>query len=167
MKEAGGVLMLLGVVLALLAFFMDTTVTTFGSYVADSYVGGGSTYNLGLLQRQMMIFQGGLAAFVAGAFLFGIAWRDEVQTESRSRTPYSQGHWTDHQENETDEERDERVASVRRTDRIALLVIAIVVAVFAAIVWLSQPSSSPATMNVDENLMNVDANLTATNLNAQ
>ena len=164
MKEAGIILMLTGVAAALFAFAMDATVTSTGTYIAGTYLGGGSTYNLGLLQKQMMIFQGGLAVFLAGAVLFSGAARGSVaDAQPRSgEIPPQQGHGVNLRETETEEQRDERVARDRRADKIALAIVGIGVVILVLVIWLSSPSSTPSSaLNLDENLTTTDMNAVA------
>lgn len=67
MKTAGFCLLVVGVVAALVSFFLPTTVESYSTYS----IGGGGTLNLGLLQNQMMVLQVGLAGFIGGAVLMG------------------------------------------------------------------------------------------------
>jgi hypothetical protein len=159
--------MIIGVLAALFAFTTDTTVTSTGTFIGGSYVGGGSTYNLGLLQFQMMVLHTGLAGFVAGAVLYGTGELADANAESRP-TPLR---WTDIQPDETEEERDERVERIRRRGRITLIgAAAFIAALIAFALWLANSDSTPSpTMNIDENLttadMNVDENLTTSDMN--
>ena len=114
--------MVIGVVMTVVAFGMDTTVTSTGTFIAGTFVGGGSTHNLGLLQQQMMVLQTGLAAFLAGAFLFGIA---PAAPQTNAPPPRR---WDDVRDDETEEERDERVTRIRRRERIGWAVIGLFVA---------------------------------------
>jgi hypothetical protein len=159
MKSAGTLLMSIGVVVALFAFMMDTTVSSSGTFIAGSYIGGSSTYNLGLLQQQMMVFQSGLAAFVAGAFLYGSAARGAHYSESPSPgIPASSG-WRRVREDETEEEREERLTRVRRTHiAIACVLAAVILALIVLASWSTTSSDTPNYMNVDENLLASDMN---------
>ena len=171
MKQAGSLLMLAGIVTALFAFMMDTTVSSSGTLIAGSYIGGGSSYNLGLLQQQMMIFQGGLAAFLAGAFLYGAAERG-ASSERLPNGISPQRRWTDVREDETEEERDDRVGRVRRRELITLGAIVIGLLMLAVVLSWSASSPSSGGTNVDENLTTTDMNTldenpTTTDMNAQ
>jgi hypothetical protein len=68
MKAAGGSLLVLGIILLLVALGMETSVST---YVPSTSIYSPSipesVNNIGLLQKQMMTFQAGLAAILAGA----------------------------------------------------------------------------------------------------
>ena len=159
--------MMLGSLVVLFAFNMETTVYSSGTFVAGSYVGGGSTYNLGLLQQQMMIFQSGLAAFVAGSFFFGGARQG---TESLAAAGEKRRH--DARNEETDEERYDRLEGVRRLHKIiAGVLVALIAAVVLFIQLAADPLDSEGYLNVDDNLaapdiMNVDENLTTDDINA-
>ena len=144
--------MLLGAGLALFGFAMDTSVHSVGTYIG-SYIGGGDTYNLGLLQRQMMVFQAGLALFVAGA-IFGSG---ERATNPATTAP-------EQEEPETDEERDAREALDRRRLLITFAVLG--AAAIAALLLLLSDSgtSSYGPMNVDESLTTTDLNVLDENL---
>lgn len=129
MRTAGGLLMALGVLVVLFAFAMDTTVYSSGTLIGGTYVGGGSTHNLGLLQQQMMVLHTGLAGFLAGAFLTGGAAANEGEGVRPLRRQ-----WDDLREGETEEERDERVAGVERINQIfaGVAIAMILVALFLA-----------------------------------
>lgn len=67
MKNVGGSLLALGIVLLLVALGMETSVSTYmppTSIYAPSLPS--SVNNIGLLQKQMMAFQAGLAAILSG-----------------------------------------------------------------------------------------------------
>jgi hypothetical protein len=69
MKTGGIALLVLGTLLAIGALFMSTSVATetpTGLYGGTRF---SEVYNLGLLQRQMMLFAAGLAVAVAGVVL--------------------------------------------------------------------------------------------------
>ena len=109
-----------GLLMAFGAFNMDTSVSSFD---------GNSVNNLGLLQRQMMVLQTGLASFIAGSVLFGAA-AITIPSQAVSAP-------TGVRVNESEEDREERLSGVRRLNRIiggvvlaifALLMIAAVVA---------------------------------------
>lgn len=71
MRTVGALMMALAVMMTLFAFMTDTTVYSSGTLIGGVSVGGGSSHNLGLLQKQMMILHTGLAIFIAGTFLYG------------------------------------------------------------------------------------------------
>lgn len=67
MKEAGTLLLVVGAILLLVSLSMDTSVSTYipaTSIYSPSMPS--SVENVGLLQKQMMAFQAGLAAVIAG-----------------------------------------------------------------------------------------------------
>lgn len=66
MREMGWVLIVLGVALLIGAIAFDTTVETY-SPLSTELEGG--TYNIGLMQIQMMIWEAGLAAVLGGVVL--------------------------------------------------------------------------------------------------
>ena len=108
--------MILGAILVAFAFGMDTTVYSPSSSIGMEYIPGSRTHNLGLLQNQMMLLQTGLAAFVSGTFLFG----------SGAGHVLSNGPAVgirDRRENETDEERESRIAGVRLINKIMIGVV--------------------------------------------
>jgi hypothetical protein len=150
MKTVGSLLIIVGIAAVWFAFVMDTTVSSPGTYIAESYVGGGSTYNLGLLQQQMMVFQSGLASFIAGAVLFGAGSLEEA-SDSRKLKGDLPGarEWT---------ERDKLV------HRIILGAGVVFVIVVVALIAMQKPSSSGTSMNVAENLTTNDMNATEENL---
>ena len=116
-RNVGVILMVLGALAALMAFNMETTVYSSGTYIGGEIVGGGSTHNLGLLQKQMMVLHTALAAFVAGAFLFGSAAHlagDNIVSRERTFR-------------ETDDERDVRIAKDAEDEekRSRLVVVAV------------------------------------------
>lgn len=85
MRNLSVALIVLGLMLLVWAFQIDTTVYSSGTYIGGEIVGGGSTYNLGLLQRQMMFFQTALAMVISGVVLFGFSPRPEGK-EAREPT---------------------------------------------------------------------------------
>lgn len=179
MKTVGSLLILAGIVLVVFAFQMDTTVTSTGTYIAGSYVGGGSTYNLGLLQQQMMVFQAGLAAFIGGTVLYSV--RGEESGKNADRT-FKQRPWTDVQDGETEEERDERVERGSTPDKIiAGVLVAVVLIIVAASLLHESPASqsgndingivdmnAPANMNASTEMnATTDMNVTSDDMNAE
>lgn len=161
MRTAGSLLMLFGGCVALFAFGMDTTVSSSPTYVAGSLIGGGSTYNLGLLQHQMMILHVGLALFLAGAFLFGARGQESV-AEREANAAYRRE--ASIETEESDEEVQERLRRRRRQRIVAVIMLVVAVGLVGLLVFLSQLDSSPSgPMNVDENLTTTDMNATAVN----
>lgn len=155
MRESGKLLMILGAGLALFAFSMDTAVSSAGTFIAGQYVGGGETYNLGLLQQQMMVLHSGLAAFVAGAFLYGAV--GPVEAGSENKAPLTK-RWADIQENETQEERDKRVNRATRRDILILFGIAVTIIAIALLVpYLDSQSEADGNNIVDMNSMDMNA----------
>jgi hypothetical protein len=71
---------MLGILIAGFAFIMDTTVYSPPLPSIGGYGGtdGGRTFNLGLLQRQELVFIGGCALFVGGCLLAGIGQLHET-----------------------------------------------------------------------------------------
>lgn len=124
MRNAGALLMIIGALLALMAYIMETSVHSSGTFIGGELVGGGSTHNLGLLQQQMMVLHTGLAAFVAGAFFFGSGGTGEAEhpmPTARQRTGF--------RDEETEEEREDRLAGVKRINRaMSALLITLVLA---------------------------------------
>jgi len=119
MRSFGGLLIILGIVLVLAAFNLDTGVSSYGL---------GEVNNIGLLQRQMMVLQTGLAAFISGSVLIAASPMSNVSSESlMAHSALRSG--------ETEEEHEERLAGVRRLNRnigisvAALLALLILVAV--------------------------------------
>lgn len=114
MKSAGVILILVGFLMAFAAFNIDTSVSSFDS---------GSVNNLGLLQQQMMVLQTGLASFISGAVLYGCA------AIADGATPQSTGSKSKvRRPNETEEERDQRVAAAARLNlTIALSLLGLVI----------------------------------------
>ena len=72
MKVVGTVLTLLGLGLIVWAVLFNATVETPSSMAGGAYQLPQSVYNLGALQMQDMIFNGGLAAFLAGCVLCAV-----------------------------------------------------------------------------------------------
>jgi hypothetical protein len=68
-KEFGGALLVLGLVLCVGALLYEPTVSSGGGY---GYGVPAETYNLGKLQYQELFFTGGVGLIVAGSVLFGI-----------------------------------------------------------------------------------------------
>ena len=67
MRGIGWALIVLGLALALWSFAVTTTVHTDPTYLAGlGYQDAKDTYNLGLLQQQIMMLHSGIALFVAG-----------------------------------------------------------------------------------------------------
>lgn len=66
MKGAGIALSVLGGLMLLFAMVIDTSIDS-GSYLSD-----GEILNIGLLQNQLMAWQGGIGAIVAGSVLFSV-----------------------------------------------------------------------------------------------
>ena|SRR6476661_4128448 len=67
MRVVGWILIATGVVLAIWGASITTTIHNDATYLPTlGYQMATDTYNLGLLQRQMMLLQSGLALFVAG-----------------------------------------------------------------------------------------------------
>jgi hypothetical protein len=67
MRGLGWTLIALGLVLALWSFALTTTVHTDATYLAGlGYQDAKDTYNLGLLQQQMMVLHSGIGLFIAG-----------------------------------------------------------------------------------------------------
>lgn len=141
--------MLLGVALALFGFAMDTSVHSIGTYVAGSFVGGGDTYNLGLLQRQMMVFQTGLALFVAGAVFYA-----RVEEPANSQSATAKAEWV---EPESIEEREERAERDRKRAVITLALIGVTAAALLFLLNWTAPDPYDTT-NIDENLVTNDMN---------
>lgn len=129
MRNAGGILMAIGAAVVVFAFTMDTTVYSSGTYIGGSYVGGGSTHNLGLMQQQMMILHTGLAAFLAGAFLFG-------SSSETSREVPNEEDWEDRQE-------------VRRRALIAVGVVVVIVMAVIAAAALTDQGTEEQSFGVD------------------
>jgi hypothetical protein len=80
MKTAGGLLLVCGIVLLFIALNLETSVSTYipptSIYSSET---SGSVNNIGLMQKQMMTFQAGLAAILAGAiFLSGGSLVDAI-----------------------------------------------------------------------------------------
>lgn len=156
MRAAGAILMVLGGLLALIAFATDTSLSTSGTSIAGEQLVRGWAYGLGLLQRQMMVFQGGLAMFLAGAFLYGSSSPRFASTTMR---------FVDVREDDTDKEREQRVRRQRRRNLIiAVGVIALVLLFAAGMMWPSFSHRSSTYMNLDENLTVTDRNAVDKNL---
>jgi hypothetical protein len=119
-RHVGAVLMALGGLVTLFAFSMDTTVYSSGTFVGGELIGGGSSYNLGLLQQQMMILHTGLAGFVAGAFLFG------SDASSTIELPRSSA------------EIEFEIEDERRRIRIGLILLGVVAAIFLVLFLLTR-----------------------------
>jgi len=103
MRSFGMLLIVCGILLVLVAYGMNTSVSSFGA---------GEVNNLGLLQQQMMVLQTGLAMFVAGSVLLagGAIHESNVAHVSRlNGAPTAM---------EGVEDREERLAGVRRLNRI-------------------------------------------------
>jgi hypothetical protein len=67
MRGLGWTLVAVGAALIIWSCSITTTVHTDANYMAGiGYQAPTDTYNLGLLQRQMMLLQAGLALFIAG-----------------------------------------------------------------------------------------------------
>lgn len=67
MRVLGWMLILGGLALAAWSFAVTTTIHTDASYLSGlGYQEARDTYNLGLLQQQMMMLQSGIALFIAG-----------------------------------------------------------------------------------------------------
>ena len=142
MRVVGFILLVVGALVALFSFSMETTVHSEASYVAGQFVSGGDTYNLGLLQRQLMVFQLGIGMLIAGAALAAGSWSsafasgendrftatapDETATTARSATLSTSGLPLIQ---ETDEEREQRLAQERRADVIGYWAMGIAVCV--------------------------------------
>ena len=138
MRNAGAILMAIGAAVALFAFTMDTTVYSSGTYIGGSYVGGGSTHNLGLMQKQMMVLHTGLAAFLAGTFLLGMATRVPRDIPDENPSPM------------TDWDLEER-QEVRRRALIVLAVVALIAVALIAITALAGQSAEDANAMGVEN----------------
>lgn len=63
-------LITIGLLLTIYAFAFETEVTTQTGLVGGVLVAGGSSYNVGLMQQQVMLLQTGLASALAGIILF-------------------------------------------------------------------------------------------------
>lgn len=153
MRHSGIALIVLGVLVVLWGFMMDTTVSSAGTYIGGELIGGGSTHNLGLMQMQMMILQTGLAMFLAGAFLYGSATRREG-AEPRSVGAHGANQWTD-------EELEGRLHRNKKTYLILLGLVVAAVAVFAYSSW-----SRHDALNAPDNISGVDETMTVENLDA-
>jgi hypothetical protein len=122
MRAFGSMLIAVGLLMAFAAFSMHTSVYGFG----------GEVNNLGLLQQQMMVLQTGLAGFISGSVL--VAGSPAVPSSAPSAVAGS----AVRRDDESDEEREERVAGVRRLNRnigislAGLLLFLILVAVVAS-----------------------------------
>lgn len=74
MKESGfwgtfeGILTTIGLITIIVSFFLDTTVSNSGSMFNNS----GGTYNIGLMQRQMMVLYVGIVLTFIGLILFAV-----------------------------------------------------------------------------------------------
>ncbi len=74
MKESGfwytleGILITFGLITMIISFFLDTTVSNTGSMFNNS----GGTYNIGLMQRQMMVLYVGIVLTFIGLVLFAV-----------------------------------------------------------------------------------------------
>lgn len=124
MRGWGTALIVVGVLMTIIAFSMDTSVSSFD---------GSSVNNIGLLQKQMMVFQAGLATFIVGAMLFvGSTIRQGGSDEVLATTRGSHSH-------ETDEEREQRLAGVREMHRtiglglLGLLALIVVVMIIMSV----------------------------------
>lgn len=120
MKSAGGLLMALGVILVAVAFGMDTTVYSPSSSIGTEYIPGSRTHNLGLLQSQMMLLQTGLAAFISGTFLCASGTGRVLSNGPAEGI-------RDRRENETDEQRESRLAGVRLINKIMMAIILLLI----------------------------------------
>jgi len=119
MRTWGGLLITIGLLMTLVAFSLDTSVSSFD---------GGAVNNLGLMQRQMMVLHTGLAAFIAGTVLV-------VGSVAQLGSSVAISETTVVRPQETDEEREERLAGVRQLNRtigyslsgLLILIIAVVI----------------------------------------
>ena len=162
MRQFGTALMFAGVLTVIAAFNAETTVSSSGSFIGGTFVGGSTTYNLGLLQHQMMLLHTGLASFVAGAFLFGAGGSVQPSSSEPPTGHRSTNRWADLQEDETEEERDERVRQGHRRDLwIAGVILAVII---AAALWFDY--SIKATEDPDDSVT-MDMNTEMMDLNAE
>jgi hypothetical protein len=101
MRTVGVLLIAIGLLMVFGAFNMSTSVYSFG---------GGEVNNLGMLQKQMMVLQTGLSFFLGGSVLFGAAAICEHRSSLAPVTAVTS--------EETHENDEERLAGVRRLNRI-------------------------------------------------
>ena len=79
---------------AAFAFQLDTTVYSNPTVIGGAIIGGGSTLNLGLLQKQMMIFQVGLVMVIIGAIFVAQEASVHVRSPDRKSTRLNSSHST-------------------------------------------------------------------------
>jgi hypothetical protein len=131
-RNIGGLLMAVGVLVSLVAFTMDTTVYSSGTFIGGQMIGGGSSYNLGLLQQQMMVLHTGLASFIAGAFLFG------SNQDSSSDAP------------RTSAEIEFEIEDERRRIRVGVIVLAIIgVLLLLLVLMMGRQNNADNNMSVE------------------
>lgn len=88
MREAGGFLILVGVIAIIGAFFV-TTSTHVGYVPSSTYLPSmpSDVVNLHGLHIQALVFQGGFAAIIAGSVLFGFGAIDETLNRNSGTLP--------------------------------------------------------------------------------
>lgn len=130
MRNAGLLMMALGAMMALFAFATDTTVHSSGTFIGSELVGGGSSYNLGLLQKQMMILHTGLALFVAGSFLLSSKDR-----EGRNYSRYTASDGRSHEQ--IGEEIAQEIEEEQKRNRVGLILLGVAGALLV-LLWLAR-----------------------------
>jgi hypothetical protein len=73
MRPIGLSLIVTGLAFTLFAFNFETQVTTEAGLIGGSLVAGGTSYNVGLMQQQLMLLQSGLATFLAGIVFVAVS----------------------------------------------------------------------------------------------
>lgn len=125
MRSFGVLCIVCGILLVLIAFGMNTSVSSYGV---------GEVNNLGLLQQQMMVLQTGPGGFVAGSVLFAGA---AIHDSHRLPRPDSASVSTI---TESDEDREERLAGVRRLNRVIGLTLLAAIALLVLVVIIASRS---------------------------
>ncbi len=145
-RTFGFALILLGIFIALFSYGMDTSVSSAGTYIGGQFVGGGDTYNLGLLQAQMMMFETGVALFLAGSF-FAASGERNGRAEPRAAAPIVA------MQEETAQEREDRM---RRTKVVGFGLLGFLLLLMAISYLggdpLSAPDNTGNTMNVEQTM---------------
>lgn len=95
MKTVGTAATIGGVLVAGASLLMKTSVHSDGDYRFGSYIPASDTLNLGLLQNQHLVFEGGLALFLAGVILLSAGALIESLAGNRSSDHVS--HFSDQQ----------------------------------------------------------------------
>jgi len=81
MKTNGILFILLGIVVIVVSFFLTTTVSSSSSMFSDS-----GTYNIGLMQRQMLVFYSGALIILIGTILYACGKLFESLSNGQDKT---------------------------------------------------------------------------------